>query len=567
RMIKGVSSRAPLIIRINLVFLALFLFMYAVFFPPLYPSRLHFRAASLVICSFRECRPPPKVSGASGEAKGELIKRRMPSFLRGSGMRIATVNMEGEDMSGWKGYGETVALTFERVSELLQWKDVFPEWIDEEEEFSGPECPEIPMPDWEAEFGGVDMVVAKLPCKRPRPGWERDVFRLQVHLAAANAAVRWGRRDRGGRMKMVFLSHCEPMMDFFRCDEMAERDGYWSLYSPEMERLRRKVGFPVGSCDLALPLWARGIDRAYDLSGLEAPAGKSFADEAYATVLHSSDSYVCGAVALAQSLLRTATRRRLLLLLDDSISEPKRSALSRAGWTLRSIKRIRNPRAERGSYNEYNYSKLRLWQLTEYRKIVFIDSDIVVLQNLDFLFRFPQMSAAGNDGFVFNSGVMVIEPSRCVFRTLMRRRKDVVSYNGGDQGFLNEIFVWWHRLPRRANFLKNFWSNSSVEAAFKNQMFRSEPPGLYAIHYLGVKPWDCYRDYDCNWDAAERRVYASDAAHARWWMVHDAMDEELQRACGLTAQRVNQLEWDRKVAGELAFQDRHWSINVTDPRK
>lgn len=149
--------------------------------------------------------------------------------------------------------------------------------------------------------------------------------------------------------------------------------------------------------------------------------------EAYATVLHSSEGYVCGAIALAQSLLATGTTRDLIILLDKSITMAKRQALAAAGWKIRDIERIRNPRAQKKSYNEYNYSKLRLWQLTDYDKVIFIDADIVVLRNLDVLFYFPQISATGNDGVIFNSGVMVIEPSNCTFNMLMDSRTEVQS--------------------------------------------------------------------------------------------------------------------------------------------
>ncbi|KAG8377620.1 hypothetical protein BUALT_Bualt08G0051900 [Buddleja alternifolia] len=422
------------------------------------------------------------------------------------------------------------------------------------------------MPNWE-KYGYMDMIVAKLPCNVGEKGWNRDVFRLQVHKVAANMAVMRGRWDWNGMMKVVFVSECMPMVELFACDEMVAREGEWWYYRVEKRRLEQKVGMPVGSCELALPLWEKGINEVYDVSKLKSITQNPTTREAYATVLHSSEAYVCGAITLAQSLLQTRTRRELLLLLDTSISEPKRQALSRAGWTLRFIKRIRNPRAEKNSYNEYNYSKFRLWQLTDYNKIIFIDADVIVLRNLDILFHFPQMSATGNDGSMFNSGIMVIQPSNCTFRMLMNRTKEIVSYNGGDQGFLNEIFVWWHRLPRRVNFLKNFWSNYSTEASFKNHLFGSDPPELYSIHYLGLKPWRCYRDYDCNWDVPDQRVYASDAAHLRWWHVHDAMDEGLQKLCGLSKERKIELEWDRKKAGEMGLKDHHWRINVTDPRK
>ncbi|KAL6982897.1 UDP-glucuronate:xylan alpha-glucuronosyltransferase 2 [Sarracenia purpurea var. burkii] len=508
-------------------------------------------------------------TGADHEKpKRENVKREKPSFLNGTGKgkKIGMVNMEEEDVSEWSKNGaQTIPIYFEQVSELFEWKDLFPEWIDEEEEIDGPVCPQIPMPNWE-DYGFMDVIVAKLPCKQPEEGWRREVFRLQVHLIAANMAVKRGKRGRSGRTKVVVLSKCRPMLEVFRCDDMVGHDGDWWFFEPDMRRLEQKVSLPVGSCNLALPLWAKGIDKVYDLSRLQKTT-KSINREAYATVLHSTDSYVCGAITLAQSLLQTGTKRDLILLVDNSISVPKREALASAGWKIRLIERIRNPLAEKRSYNEYNYSKFRLWQLTDYDKIIFIDSDIVVLRSLDILFNFPQMSATGNDGSIFNSGIMVIEPSSCTFEILMKRRSQIVSYNGGDQGFLNEVFVWWHRLPRRVNFLKNFWANTSGEATVKNHLFGSDPPKVYSIHYLGLKPWLCYRDYDCNWDVGDQRVYASDVAHRRWWKIHDAMDEGLRKLCGLSKHRKMELEWNRKKAREMGLRDEHCWMNVTDPRR
>ncbi|XP_051124447.1 UDP-glucuronate:xylan alpha-glucuronosyltransferase 2 isoform X2 [Andrographis paniculata] len=573
KMFKSTSAKA-LIIRINLVFLAFFLILYVILLLCPAAADYHQHAATLVRCSFRDCHHKMEAvlemseNGVQSKPRRELIKRENPSFLSsiGTGMRIAMVNMEDEDVSEWNELGQIFHVQFDRVSELLKWKDIFPEWIDEEEEYSGSYCPEVPMPNWDMFKKNIDVIVAKLPCRAPEEGWNRDLFRLQVHLVAANMAVRKGRRDSRGTIKLVFVSKCTPMVEIFRCDDVVKKEGEWWYFQPEMARLEQKVLLPVGSCNLALPLWDKGIDRVYDVSKLKAKAEAEVPRrrEAYVTVLHSSESYVCGAITLARSLIGTGTRRELILLLDTSISVEKRAALATAGWSLRFIERIRNPRAEKDSYNEYNYSKFRLWQLTDYEKVIFIDSDVVVLRNMDLLFEFPQMSATGNDGWIFNSGVMVIEPSNCTFRMLMQRRHEIVSYNGGDQGFLNEVFVWWHRLPRRVNFLKNFWSNSSIEESVKNQLLGAEPAKVYSVHYLGLKPWMCYRDYDCNWNVADQRVYASDEAHRRWWKLHDGMEEELQKVCRLSKRRKIELAWDRKVASKMGFQDGHWRINVTD---
>ncbi|KAK5831834.1 UDP-glucuronate:xylan alpha-glucuronosyltransferase 2 isoform X1 [Gossypium arboreum] len=577
KIIKAAPSKA-LVIRINLVFLAFFLVIYASLLLRPSSSAYFQNAASLVRCSLRECHHKVE-KGVKMEAvleeteamkpkrKRNLTMLEVPSFIDeiGGGVKIGMLNFEDEDYSEWEKHGETIPIHFQRVSELFVWKDLFPEWIDEEEEIDGPICPEIPMPDF-SKYDDLDLIVAKLPCEYPVDGWARDVFRLQVHLIVANLAVKNGKRDWNWRTKVVFLSKCRPMLEVFRCNDLVKQEGEWWYYEPEITRLEEKVSLPIGSCNLALPLWGQGNDEVFDVSKIQ-QATSAAKREAYVTVLHSSESYVCGAITLAQSLLKTGTNRDLILLLDRSITKPKRDSLKAAGWQLRFIKRIRNPRAEKGTYNEYNYSKFRLWQITDYDKVIFIDADILVLKNIDLLFHFPQMTATGNDIWIFNSGIMVIEPSNCTFKLLMNKRKEIFSYNGGDQGFLNEVFVWWHRLPRRVNFLKNFWANSTVETGLKSQLFAADPPKVYSIHYLGLKPWHCYRDYDCNWDIGDQRVYASDVAHQRWWKFYDAMDEKLQQQCGLTERRKIELDWDRKMAEKEGFQDEHWKINITDPRR
>ncbi|KAK9740635.1 hypothetical protein RND81_03G050000 [Saponaria officinalis] len=586
KIMKFAPSKA-LVIRINVTFFAFFVVTYCMLLLRPSPSSSYreTNAASVVRCSLRECHHKTengvKMKVVLEKQEYHLpsttkkkVKREKPTFINEigwmkRGMKIGVVNMEEEDLSEWEENGNTIThISYETVSRLFEWKHLFPEWIDEEEENEGYVCPEIPMPNFE-EYVEFDMIVGNLPCKFPEEGWVRDMERLQVQLIVANMAAKKGIR-RGwheGRTKVVLLSKCRPMMELFRCDDLVRREEDWWFYELDMVKLDHKVSLPMGSCKLALPLWGQGVNEVYDSSELERTAKSITKQEAYVTVLHSSELYVCGAITLAQSLLKSGTKRDLILLIDKSILIPKRDALKAAGWKIRLIKRIRNPRAEKGSYNEYNYSKFRLWQLTDYQKLIFIDSDIVVLRNLDLLFNFPQMSAIGNDGSIFNSGIMVIEPSNCTFRTLMGLRKEITSYNGGDQGFLNEVFVWWHRLPRRVNFLKNFWSNSSLEASLKNHLFESNPPKVYSIHYLGLKPWLCYRDYDCNWDKEDQHVYASNVAHKRWWQLYDSMDVGLQKFCGLTKERKRDLDWDRMQAKKFKSNGDYWRININDDRR
>ncbi|CAH1422107.1 unnamed protein product [Lactuca virosa] len=495
----------------------------------------------------------------SNQSYQHAQKSKRPNFLNDmeKGMRIGMLNMDREDFSQWSVFGELIPISFKKVSNNLKWEDLFPRYLNEEEEKEIQSRPKMPMQDFN-KFEYMDMVVVKIPCKHPKEGWQRDVFRLQLHLVAAELVVKRGR----GRTKVVVESKCKPMVEVFRCDDLVKEEGEWWYYKPDVNRLKQKISLPFGTCDIDLPLWEKGINKVHELN----PESKLTKREAYATVLHSSEAYVCGAITLAQSLLKTRTNRHLILLIDTSISVSKRRALAAAGWTIRIIERISNPRSRNDTYNRYNYTKLRLWQLTDYHKIIFIDCDMIVLRNLDHLFSFPQMSAASNSESRFNSGIMVIEPSNCTFMHFMQSINEITSYNGGDQGFLNEIFVYWHRFPKKVNFFKQFVSNSNAEETVNNQLFAADPPKLYTIHYFGRKPWLCYRDYDCNWDVPYFRMYASDVANRRWWNVHDAMDDSLQKQCELTDWRKEELKQDREAAKRAGFADNHWLINITDPR-
>ncbi|XP_073098513.1 putative UDP-glucuronate:xylan alpha-glucuronosyltransferase 3 isoform X1 [Elaeis guineensis] len=449
----------------------------------------------------------------------------------------------------WASTSNIVHLDY--ANSNLTWEVLYPEWIDEEEEFAVPVCPSLPAP--EVPRGSqFDLVAVKLPCDRSAGRWARDVARLHLQLAAAKLAS--SSVERQYPVHVLFVTDCFPIPNLFTCKDLVKREENVWLYRPNLSTLKEKLQLPVGSCELAVPLKAK-----------VRPRSKTGQREAYVTILHSADAYVCGAITAAQSIRLTGSTKDLVILVDETISNHHRSGLEAAGWKVRTIQRIRNPKAKRDAYNEWNYSKFRLWQLTDYDKIIFIDADMLILRNIDFLFTMPEITATENNATLFNSGVMVIEPSNCTFQLLMERINEIESYNGGDQGYLNEIFTWWHRMPKYMNFLKFFWNGDRVRAK-KTQLLGAEPPVLYVLHYLGLKPWLCFRDYDCNWNDAGFQQFASDEAHARWWKVHDMMPENLQRFCLLTSLRKAILERDRRQAEKASYPDGHWKRNISDPR-
>ncbi|XP_059640648.1 UDP-glucuronate:xylan alpha-glucuronosyltransferase 1-like isoform X2 [Cornus florida] len=466
---------------------------------------------------------------------------------------IGLLNFNKIENNHWKQVlpiANHTVLHLDYAEQNVTWDSLYPEWIDEEQEEDVPICPSLPKLDGARKR--LDLIAVKLPC-RNEGNWSRDVARLHLQLAAAELAA----SAKGSHpVHLLFVTKCFPIPNLFTCKELVKREGNAWLYEPNLNVLREKLQLPVGSCELALPLKAE-----------EPTYSGNVHREAYATILHSAHVYVCGAIAAAQSIRMAGSTRDLVILVDSTISTYHRSGLEAAGWKIRTIQRIRNPKAEKDAYNEWNYSKFRLWQLTDYDKIIFIDADMLILRNIDFLFGMPEISATGNNGTLFNSGVMVIEPSNCTFQLLMDHINEIESYNGGDQGYLNEIFTWWHRIPKHINFLKHFWiGDEEAVKRKKTWLFGAEPPVLYVLHYLGVKPWLCFRDYDCNWNMDIFQEFASDVAHKKWWKVHDAMPEPLHQFCMLQSKQKAQLEWDRREAEKANYTDGHWRIKVQDRR-
>ena len=55
------------------------------------------------------------------------------------------------------------------------------------------------------------------------------------------------------------------------------------------------------------------------------------------------------------------------------------------------------------------WTKLNAWKLTEYAKMIFMDADMICVQNIDELFERDEISAVPDCGWpsIFNSGLFV----------------------------------------------------------------------------------------------------------------------------------------------------------------
>ncbi|MCO5576122.1 hypothetical protein L7F22_029930 [Adiantum nelumboides] len=264
-------------------------------------------------------------------------------------------------------------LPLQQANPTWTWKDFYPEWIDEEEVFAVPKCPLLPTPGLEPNTT-LDVIFAEVPCDI-LSDWRRDVLRLYLQLSVARVGAN------SNSSYVILSSMCSPFPNLFTCKELVFKRGHLRLYKLDLPKLERSLALPVGSCELAFPLKRETSQEIVKLQ--EGQQEAKTRRDAYATVLHSAEVYLCGAIALGHSIRRTGSRKDMVILVDSRTTEAHhRHGLEEAGWQVLAIDRIRNPHALPDSYNEWNYSKLRLWQLTSYHKIIFLDSDVLSSETL-----------------------------------------------------------------------------------------------------------------------------------------------------------------------------------------
>lgn len=163
------------------------------------------------------------------------------------------------------------------------------------------------------------------------------------------------------------------------------------------------------------------------------------------------------------------------------------------------------------------FTKITLWQQTQFRKIVYLDADTLPLQVPEELSDLEVPFAAAPElGFpdCFNSGVMMLQPSQETFKALRSLAADGTSFDGGDQGLLNEYFHEFHKL--------SFMYNLELHRVYRLYMpailhYRDD---LKIAHFIGKdKPWNLKRGSPPCDDSTYSRFYAE--LVERWWVVYD----------------------------------------------
>ncbi|KAJ0422407.1 hypothetical protein BJY00DRAFT_300251 [Aspergillus carlsbadensis] len=157
------------------------------------------------------------------------------------------------------------------------------------------------------------------------------------------------------------------------------------------------------------------------------------------------------------------------------------------------------------------FTKIELWRQTQFKRIIYIDSDVVAIRAPDELLGLDVDFAAAPDvGWpdCFNSGVMVLRPNMQDYYALRALAERGISFDGADQGLLNMHFRNWHRLSFTYNCTPS--ANYQYVPAYKH--FQST---ISMIHFIGSrKPWNMPRQV-APFDSPYNQLLG------RWWTIYD----------------------------------------------
>lgn len=212
--------------------------------------------------------------------------------------------------------------------------------------------------------------------------------------------------------------------------------------------------------------------------------------------LATNDTYSLGALVLANSLKRVSTAHQLAILVTTGVTDGMKTRLKDVYNVVQEVNVMDSQdaanlallaRPELG----ITFTKLHCWRMVQFDKCVFLDADTLVLQNCDELFEREELSAAPDVSWpdCFNSGVFVYRPNLDTFGKITQFALENGSFDGGDQGLLNQYFSDWSTkdITKHLPFTYNTAAFASYCYLPAFKQFRDR---IKILHFAGkLKPW------------------------------------------------------------------------------
>ena len=243
---------------------------------------------------------------------------------------------------------------------------------------------------------------------------------------------------------------------------------------------------------------------------------------AYVTLLYGNNIYITGALVLGYSLIETNTNYDRVILVTNDVDEESRVLLSKVYNQVIQVDYI--PAHESIFYYTTSrfkeiFTKLEILSLAQYDKILWLDTDIIVMKNIDQLFKLKPPAAVVKHYYVaygkkipsklicqdnklthgINAGVILLKPDEkeldLIKQDIIKEQKE--SFKAPEQDYLSVRYCQdWTSITFNFNF--QFGLTGRVEKTKYNLS------NVYVLHYSSeVKPWNFL---DKNHEADEKEL-------------------------------------------------------------
>lgn len=226
---------------------------------------------------------------------------------------------------------------------------------------------------------------------------------------------------------------------------------------------------------------------------------------AYVSVL-TTESYLIGILGVSECLKRVNSQFPFYVLITDNISHEIEALLNHRGInTIRrhsiSVPEIIKQKNDTGVFSHWTYTfdKLSIFELTQFDKIVYLDSDIYIRKNIDLLFKKKHMSTTPNRKFGPNitpppeliSGLLVIEPKEGLLTSFQEILSSIADKRNsvGDQDILQEYYTDWKNQSELHLDLKYNTFFTYLDYYISHCNYKLDD--IFVFHFLlSKKPWD-----------------------------------------------------------------------------
>ncbi|KAL1564431.1 glycosyltransferase 8 [Salvia divinorum] len=274
---------------------------------------------------------------------------------------------------------------------------------------------------------------------------------------------------------------------------------------------------------------------------------------AYVTFLAGAGDYVKGVVGLVKGLRKVGAAFPLVVAILADVPVEHRRLLAEQGCILREIEPA-FPCADADQNHTYvrkyfllNYCKLRLWEFVEYERMIYMDADVQVFDNIDHLFELPsgyfygvvdcvcEMSGdvcpqklrwpqelGPQPPFYLNGGMFVFEPDLTTYHHLIHTLSITPPTPFAEQDFLNMFFREKMKVisPEYNLLVAMLWRHPEAVDVEKAKV----------VHYCvaGSKPWKFIGEEE-NMEREDMKMLVS-----MWWDIYNDASLDFNVAQRLT---------------------------------